>query len=896
MVEEGEEEEVREEDKEVEEKMDVDDEKDTLLEEQKKEIAYLKKQDAAKQEKLDRVEENMRRLAEAMEKMASKSSSSKKDDRSRSRSRKRTRGRSTRRRSHEGDRRPTILKSKAKAVKKKKDDDEKMRKDGEAMRRRKSEPMPKQPRTPPDPPKRRHKEDDSVKSIIPSAARNPHVQVMGRAALEATLWEETRQYGLAGVSNSTLNAMCKLARDMGNRDRVIWGCDPELHPSKQQTHGVRANITVRGAPRNTSIKHTDYMGDWMKTVYVKERDTPNAQFEIFQNTAKITENAPLPSHLFYDIIVLAKRDYIEHAAGSCAFTGLQDSAPTDKCSRWTSPDHCNPPTPPKPKRYRCKEESKPMGHNSKKVIMTDILDTPSKHSESTEVPSFSREQVEPTSPPSDSFCASPVAFMAVGDNMEDNQFDILIERHHAIDLCTPTNSPHEPSSSSGNTGDSGLNSMAIDPYEKTTMSRKHRKSVIDGINKLNHDITLLKSAIGLTSTDVKPSVCVLTSSASHFQDCKDIDVYEVGPGASFLEDGHIDNWQQQLDGHQLIVIAIEYYDHEDKLNHGHLLHEVEMYCEANTCKLLRIDVAYTSRWEDHVSAQTPFINEVGLAFTSNDDALAKAFESWSHNRTMDDVISWDFCQWLIEWSHEDAVEQSLTVAFPASAVDDDDDAHINMMDEVHDIPDVGTGHQDPVEDLIQEETLLDEVDVPGLPLDEQERRRQWKKLPQRVRIAVRRLHRQFGHVPKGVMVNLVRAAKVSKEFVNAVQLHRCVTCEETSKKKATHKTSLPSDYRFNHTLGIDVLEVTDMAGSKFQVLNMTDVGTSFQLVEIVREGPGQPGSRACLDALIKRWFSWAGYPVALTCDRGLHNRGVLAQFMREHSIQVERSWRQERSR
>ena len=65
------------------------------------------------------------------------------------------------------------------------------------------------------------------------------------------------------------------------------------------------------------------------------------------------------------------------------------------------------------------------------------------------------------------------------------------------------------------------------------------------------------------------------------------------------------------------------------------------------------------------AAQTPFINEVGLAFTSNDDALAKAFESCSHNRTMDDVISWDFCQWLIEWSHEDAIEQSLTVAFPA---------------------------------------------------------------------------------------------------------------------------------------------------------------------------------------------------------------------------------------
>ena len=59
---------------------------------------------------------------------------------------------------------------------------------------------------------------------------------------------------------------------------------------------------------------------------------------------------------------------------------------------------------------------------------------------------------------------------------------------------------------------------------------------------------------------------------------------------------------------------------------------------------------------------------------------------------------------------------------------------------------------------------------PGLPEDETERRRSWRKLPQRVRIAVRRLHRAFGHVPKSVMVSLVRAAKVSKEFVDAVKL------------------------------------------------------------------------------------------------------------------------------
>ena len=151
----------------------------------------------------------------------------------------------------------------------------------------------------------------------------------------------------------------------------------------------------------------------------------------------------------------------------------------------------------------------------------------------------------------------------------------------------------------------------------------------------------------------------------------------------------------------------------------------------------------------------------------------------------------------------------MSVAFPAEIIEEAQE-HGGNWDAVDGPEDVAL--QDPVEDLTHEETLLDDVDIPGLPEDETERRRSWRKLPQRVRIAVRRLHRAFGHVPKSVMVNLVRAAKVSKEFVDAVKLHRCETCEKTSAKKPTHKVTLPSDYTFNHTLGIDVLELTDITG------------------------------------------------------------------------------------
>ena len=67
---------------------------------------------------------------------------------------------------------------------------------------------------------------------------------------------------------------------------------------------------------------------------------------------------------------------------------------------------------------------------------------------------------------------------------------------------------------------------------------------------------------------------------------------------------------------------------------------------------------------------------------------------------------------------------------------------------------------------------------------------------------------------------------------------------------------------------------------------MICLGTCFQLAEVVRAGPGQPTSARCLEAIKKRWISWAGNPSTVQCDRGLHNRGVLAQYMSAQGIQV----------
>ena len=73
------------------------------------------------------------------------------------------------------------------------------------------------------------------------------------------------------------------------------------------------------------------------------------------------------------------------------------------------------------------------------------------------------------------------------------------------------------------------------------------------------------------------------------------------------------------------------------------------------------------------------------------------------------------------------------------------------------------------EDAIQQETELEGVDIPNLPIKEAERRAGWRKLSQRVRIAIRRLRRQFGHVPQKALLDLLRSARVSKEYLDAVK-------------------------------------------------------------------------------------------------------------------------------
>jgi len=96
----------------------------------------------------------------------------------------------------------------------------------------------------------------------------------------------------------------------------------------------------------------------------------------------------------------------------------------------------------------------------------------------------------------------------------------------------------------------------------------------------------------------------------------------------------------------------------------------------------------------------------------------------------------------------------------------------------------------------QESEMLEEIPLPNLPKDERERREQWLKLPRATRIAVRRLHRQFGHVPNRVLVQILRASNAKADFIKAARTLRCEGCDAVHPKPQTQKVTLPRSLSF----------------------------------------------------------------------------------------------------
>ena len=164
------------------------------------------------------------------------------------------------------------------------------------------------------------------------------------------------------------------------------------------------------------------------------------------------------------------------------------------------------------------------------------------------------------------------------------------------------------------------------------------------------------------------------------------------------------------------------------------------------------------------------------------------------------------------------------VAFPAeAAVEMRDERGSTLDDPGYDTMPVPLD-EDLSKAVDREKDLLDAMPLPGTPVDEAERRRSWVALPLRVRTAIRRMHRQFGHPSSTVLVHILRAALAPPEYIQACRHFRCDACEDNKPKHQSTKVALPKDYAF----GIDVLEVKDVVDEPYLCLDILDLCTTFQ--------------------------------------------------------------------
>ena len=65
--------------------------------------------------------------------------------------------------------------------------------------------------------------------------------------------------------------------------------------------------------------------------------------------------------------------------------------------------------------------------------------------------------------------------------------------------------------------------------------------------------------------------------------------------------------------------------------------------------------------------------------------------------------------------------------------------------------------------VLSEEEMLERIPLPGVPENERERLKAWLALPKKARVAIRRMHQEWGpHMPNSAMIEVLKLAKSSE--------------------------------------------------------------------------------------------------------------------------------------
>ena len=193
---------------------------------------------------------------------------------------------------------------------------------------------------------------------------------------------------------------------------------------------------------------------------------------------------------------------------------------------------------------------------------------------------------------------------------------------------------------------------------------------------------------------------------------------------------------------------------------------VEAFAKVGS-KILHLDTQANFRWSPEIEIPIKYCRG-NLSFLSNSEVLSTQVESWSwkgdrHHapRCLADIHESDFGD-IVAKAHSEAEIEWLTKAmFPIACVAEDlleAEDKKDYIDDASDDP--ATQLPEGVEEmLLKEEEILEQIPMPGVPGHEETRRKVWLDLPRRARVAIRKMHQEWGHMPKTVMINIRKRRK-----------------------------------------------------------------------------------------------------------------------------------------
>ena len=188
------------------------------------------------------------------------------------------------------------------------------------------------------------------------------------------------------------------------------------------------------------------------------------------------------------------------------------------------------------------------------------------------------------------------------------------------------------------------------------------------------------------------------------------------------------------------------------------------------------DTRHTQRWSEREVDPT-FCKE-DLAFFCTCPTTFEHLRLWAHERTpgiprnVDGLDTIEFADLLGTIADDQHFARCAQVCFADTEEDQVEQHDQGTIDEVVEDQDV-EGGGDALEEADREADLPEQMPLLGHPVSEKERLAPSLRLPRRVRVAVRRLHRNLRHLPKEALVQMLRAARAPQDYISAAKPFRC---------------------------------------------------------------------------------------------------------------------------